>query len=123
MNFLCVFVGGGLGAITRYAISLMISPSEKGFPYQTLLANVISSLILGLLMYYFMQRDIGYQYKLLLATGFCGGFSTFSTFSYEAFDLIQNEQVQLAFLYIIVSVPLCILCIWTGFLVGRHLTV
>ena len=121
MHFLYVFIGGGLGAVTRYGLSLLIAPSSKGFPYQTLAANVVSSFILGYLMAHFVGKDYTTQTKLLLATGFCGGFSTFSTFSAETFQLINNNQVMMALSYITVSIVLCLLAIWMGFLSSKLL--
>ena len=119
MNALYVFLGGGLGAVCRYAISLLISPSAKGFPYATLIANFASSLILGILIGYFVGVIAPDRYRLLLITGFCGGFSTFSTFSAETYDLINNQSIGIAIFYILTSVITCLVAIGIGIMIGK----
>jgi len=114
MNFIWVFLGGGLGAVARYGVSRLVPFSSSGFPYPTLIANVISCIILGFLMGLISQSQLDTRAQLLLATGFCGGFSTFSTFSGETLQLIQNEQIGIAVIYIGVSISLCLLAIFIG---------
>ena len=107
-----VFLGGGLGCVTRYMIAEFFT--HPSFPKGTLIANVISSLILGLLMGLFMKEIIGNQSKLLLMTGFCGGFSTFSTYSLEVVQLYQTGATGAAILYSLGSVILGIISILIG---------
>jgi CrcB protein len=108
-TFLLVFIGGGFGSLCRYAISVLLKVNSD-FPWPTLLANVLSCLILGLLVYeYKTEIDHSNFLKPLLIIGFCGGFSTFSTFSIEAFNLMKNEQVALALLYVLISLISCLL--------------
>ena len=107
-----VFLGGGLGCVTRYMIAEFFT--HPSFPKGTLIANVISSLILGLLMGLFMKEIIGNQSKLLLMTGFCGGFSTFSTYSLEVVQLYQTGATGAAILYSLASVILGIISILIG---------
>ncbi len=119
MNFLMVFVGGGLGAVCRYTISLLVGKSANGFPTPTFLANVISCIILGFLLSYFMANPGHDRMKLLLATGFCGGFSTFSTFSAENFQLLQNGNFLILSFYVLASVLICVVCIGIGWKLGQ----
>jgi CrcB protein len=110
---LFVFVGGGLGSVVRYLISVAV-PSE-GFPWATMAANVISSLILGMVMGYLItQGGLSEKWRLFLAVGFCGGFSTFSTFSYETLDLFLRQDFSSGLLNILGSVVVCLFCIYLG---------
>jgi len=114
MNFLYVFVGGGLGSICRYAISRMIKQTDLHFPTATFIANVMSCIILGYLIGLTLKDDLASSQRLLWMTGFCGGFSTFSTFSGETFQLLQAGEMATAFTYIIFSLLVCVVCIYIG---------
>lgn len=114
MNFLYVFLGGGLGSICRYGIGLLVG-SQNEFPWATLVANALSSLIIGMMMGYLLSRGtLDSSLRLLGVVGFCGGFSTFSTFSYENYMLLQNQAFLALFLNILGSVSVCLLCIYLG---------
>ena len=108
-----VFIGG-LGSMVRFGISKIISQQNLSFPLATFATNVISCLILGFLLGYQIKNGISTNGKLLLMTGFCGGFSTLSTFSAETFSLFQSQNYGIAFLYIGGSLLLCLLCIFIG---------
>ena len=114
MNFLAVFIGGGLGSICRYGIAVWLKPSEFIFPYATLLANIISCIVLGCLITLGQKSFFSSSTYLLLATGFCGGFSTFSTFTAETFALFENGQETLAFINIAASLLICLGAIFLG---------
>lgn len=112
--YLLVFLGGGLGSITRFSLSRVLEPYGFDFPYSTLLANVLSCFILGMLTGLNLKDAVPPSYRLLIATGFCGGFSTFSTFSNETLQLLQNGNALPAFLNIGGSLFLCFLAVWVG---------
>ena len=114
MNLVWVFVGGGLGSLCRYSIARLMANYEMDFPLATFIANVISCIILGYLVGLTLKDGLSENMRLLLMTGFCGGFSTFSTFSAESFQLLQNGNIGTAMLYIGVSIIVCLICIWIG---------
>ena len=116
--FLWVFLGGGLGSMCRYGIARLLSPYHLVFPYATLLANVLSCILLGYLMGLSLRQEVSATYKLLLMTGFCGGFSTFSPFSNETFSLLESGHYALGLLNIGGSVLLGLGCIYLGLRLG-----
>ena len=116
MNFLFVAFGGAVGAMARYAISLI--PVKTGFPILTLITNIVGAILIGFIVGFTSNKDnISANTVLFWKTGVCGGFTTFSTFSLEAFNLLDNKQYTLGGLYIVLSVTCCIL----GILCGKKL--
>ncbi|MCC6413487.1 MAG: fluoride efflux transporter CrcB [Saprospiraceae bacterium] len=112
--FLLVFLGGGLGSVCRYALGLLLQPHTARFPWATLAANGLACLILGVLTGLSLQGKLSDQQRLLFATGFCGGFSTFSTFTNETWGLWQNGQPEEALLNVTLSLAVCFLCLLLG---------
>ena len=112
-ELLLIGVGGFLGAILRYIVSGII-PVKFGLPTGTLTVNVIGSFILGFLLYSSLLAPIPAEYKLLIGTGFCGALTTFSTFSYETFVLIDEGLMFKALLNIIMNVMLCLIMVYLG---------
>ncbi len=122
MNYVLVFVGGGLGSLTRYAVNLLWPGSLTTFPFATLVSNSASCFILGLLLsYMFAKEQSNSSLILFLATGFCGGFSTFSTFTYETFQLLNSGNYKIAFANVLLSLIVCYVSIVAGFFTGRLL--
>nr|WP_223244841.1 CrcB family protein [Streptomyces sp. CBMA156] len=102
-----VLAGGLIGAPTRYLTGVAVkSRVHSPFPYGTLAANAAACLLLGFLSETALRGHLGAHAELLLATGFCGALSTWSTFSYEAFTLASTRRIALSGLYVTVSVLL-----------------
>jgi CrcB protein len=114
MNFLFVFIGGGLGAITRYLIGIYWA--QQNVWTSTLLSNLIAALIIGVLYGVLEPKASSSNILwLLLSVGFCGGLSTFSTFSLEIFQWIQQEKWLQCVVYIALNVVLCTALIFATF--------
>ena len=110
--FLYVGLGGAIGAMARYGFSLI--PMKAGIPINTLLINILGSILIGFIAQLALSISISPQLVLLIKTGICGGFTTFSTFSLETFQLIEKKAWLPAFSYIFTSVILCILGVSIG---------
>ena len=103
-SILLVFLGGGFGSVLRYLIGKYLNNSENGIPYGTFLANILGSLFIGLILGYAAKNDsLTQNQTLLLATGFCGGFTTFSTFSYENHIFLKSGDFLSFSIYTIAS--------------------
>lgn len=109
-NLLLVFLGGGLGSVVRFGISEFVKSNFKTiFPIATLCSNIISCLILALAIGFFSEKiGANSTLKMLIIIGFCGGFSTFSTFSYETVELLRSGNLIIAIANILISVTVCV---------------
>lgn len=108
MNYLLVFIGGGLGSVLRFMIAIFFGKTTLSLPAATLSSNVLSCLIFGGIIYLYQEKNlIPDNYRYLVLIGICGGLSTFSTFSYETFELIKQGLTAWAILNIVVSTVLC----------------
>ena len=117
LHFLLVFLGGGLGSICRYGISIGLQPWQLRFPLATLAANGLACVVLGAVLGLQVGSQMPERYRLLLATGFCGGFSTFSTFTAETWQLAQSGQTSTALINVAANMGVCVL----GLLLGMKL--
>lgn len=115
-SMLMVGAGGFAGSVLRYLISHYMNLSTQTvFPLGTFIVNLTGSFLIGIIMASSLSEDLNHQMRLLLATGFCGGFTTFSSFSYEFFSLLQNGHHGYAFLYAISSFAFGLMFVWLGF--------
>jgi len=105
-TLIAIFIGGGLGSVTRFGISSLVTSNFKEInPVGTLTSNIISTIILGALLFFTTDKFmISPTLKALLVVGFCGGFSTFSTFSYETFELLRGGNYLFAAANLLVSI-------------------
>ena len=114
ITLLAVFIGGGLGSLSRYGVSLAVSQQWKiAFPLGTLLANILSCIILAVLVGFFKDKMENSFWGYFLLIGFCGGFSTFSTFSLETFQLFREGQPLWAAVNVFGSVAICFFIMYT----------
>lgn len=117
MDFIFVGLGGFVGAIFRYAISLL--PNGHIFPIWTLVTNLLGAVLIGFITGIATQKNLSNNTTLFLKTGVCGGFTTFSTFSLESFNLLNDGYKTIGFLYISCSVLFCLIGIFIGFSLAK----
>ncbi|RMG56750.1 MAG: fluoride efflux transporter CrcB [Bacteroidetes bacterium] len=112
-EWLAVFLGGGAGSLVRYGIARWVGPTPSGFPTATLLANLLACVVMGLAIHLFSRTlQLPESYRLMILVGFCGGFSTFSSFSLDTLTLLQKGEGLLAGLYVSLSVLACLFILW-----------
>ena len=117
-----VFIGGGFGSVLRFLIGKWLNNSESGFPYGTFLANILGSLLIGIILGYAAKSDsLNQNQTLLLATGFCGGFTTFSTFAYENHLFLKSGDFTSFALYTIASFTIGFLAVFSGIYLVKFL--
>lgn len=118
-----IAMGGAIGAVLRYGASLSVySLMGRGFPYGTLFVNVTGSLLMGLLGVMMLERfNIGPEWRAAVLVGVLGSFTTFSTFSIETLNLLEQGDVMRAVANIVLSVLVCLAAVWFGVLIGRQI--
>ena len=115
-DIILVGIGSGIGGICRYLISLFMSQARNGFPWGTFMVNVAGCLLIGILWGVTSRlQNISPSLSLLLMTGFCGGFTTFSTFSKEGLTLLHANSYILFLSYVIGSVALGLMAVALGY--------
>lgn len=112
-DFLWVALGGAVGAMGRYTISLI--PAKAAFPFLTFVTNIVGAMLIGFVVGIVSTReDVSKNSILFWKTGICGGFTTFSTFSLETYQLFEDKLYLQGTLYIVLSVGCCILGVFCG---------
>ncbi|MFC4268409.1 fluoride efflux transporter CrcB [Polaribacter marinivivus] len=114
-NLLFVFIGGGFGSVLRFLLGKWLNNTENGIPFGTFIANILGSLLIGIILGYAAKSDtLNQNQTLLLATGFCGGFTTFSTFAYENHIFLKTGDFTSFALYTITSFVVGFLAVFAG---------
>ncbi len=114
-QLLLVFIGGGFGSVLRYVIGKYLNNSETGIPYGTFMANILGSLLIGIILGLAAKNEaLTENHTLILATGFCGGFTTFSAFAYENHVFLKSGDFMSFALYTIASFVVGFLAVFAG---------
>lgn len=117
---LLIFFGGGFGSVLRYLVGKWLNTTESAIPYGTFLVNIVGSLIIGIILGYAAKvASPSNSYVFLLATGFCGGFTTFSAFAYENHLFLKNGDYFSFLIYALGSVILGLLAVFAGFYISK----
>ena len=118
---LAIALGGAAGSTLRYLISIWLAKANEAFPLSTFAVNVVGALLLGFLARVFNTPDSNPVWRAALTVGFCGGFTTFSTFSAEFVALVQEGRAARAVAYVVASVVSGVLAITVGLSIGQRL--
>ncbi|MBR9914276.1 MAG: fluoride efflux transporter CrcB [Algicola sp.] len=114
-QLLLVFLGGGIGSVLRFSLGKWLNNSENGIPYGTFAANIIGSLLIGIILGLAAKNNtLSDNQTLFLATGFCGGFTTFSTFAYENHVFLKSGDFGTFAVYTIASFIVGFLAVFFG---------
>ena len=116
MAIIWVFLGGGCGSVCRWGLSLWLKRYAVvlgGIPIHTLMANFLGCIVIGLVTAW-MSKHENPQLAMLLVTGVCGGFTTFSTFSLEMVEMLRSGQTVLAVVYVALSLAICLSAVALG---------
>ncbi|MGD8588857.1 MAG: fluoride efflux transporter CrcB [Chromatiales bacterium] len=123
MQLIAIAAGGAVGALLRFWVSTGVyNLLGRGFPYGTLAVNVLGSLVMGFLYVLLLDRmTVAPEVRAALLVGFLGAFTTFSTFSIETLNLIEQADFMRAGLNMVISVSACLFACWFGLLLGRQI--
>lgn len=123
IKLIAIAGGGAIGAVLRFAIaSGTHSLLGRGFPYGTLVVNIIGSLGIGIVYVLFLERlTLGPEWRAAVQVGLFGALTTFSTFSMETLLLLEGGETQKAVLNVVLSVSLCLAASWAGMVLGRQI--
>jgi CrcB protein len=121
-NYLWIALGAIIGAPARYFISITIARNfSTAFPYGTLLINITGSLILGFFLVFSAERLLDPRWRFLVAIGFCGSYTTFSSYAFESFALMEQGQWLMTGINIVASNILCLAAVFAGAALARGL--
>ena len=119
-NLILVFVGGGLGSTLRFLLNSIPILNIHKYPLTTSFSNIIGCLILGLLMGHLVKSNqIESTSSILIGTGFCGGLTTFSTFTYENIEMLKNGSFIESISYTTLTIVLCFISMYLGLQVAK----
>jgi len=119
-TILLIGTGGFAGTVSRYLLSKLIAAKwPMSFPWGTFSVNILGCFLIGIVMGLSFQSSVSTPTRLLLATGFCGGFTTFSTYSLEIFELYQRGEAGIGMLYLFASILLGLTGVWLGLWAAR----
>jgi CrcB protein len=114
-QLILVFVGGGFGSVLRFIVGKWLNSAENGVPYGTFVANIVGSLLIGIILGLAAKSEtLSQSQTLFLATGFCGGFTTFSTFAYENHVFLKSGDFASFAIYTIASFVIGFLAVFFG---------
>ncbi|HZS54391.1 MAG TPA: fluoride efflux transporter CrcB [Bryobacteraceae bacterium] len=122
-KYLAVMFGGGIGAVVRFFVGTLVSQVYPGtFPAGTFFINVTGSFLIGVLMAVFLNRpSVHVNWRLFLVTGILGGYTTFSSFEWEALITLRNGAAAISLLYMGASVVVGLAAAWAGFFIANRL--
>ncbi len=123
VTIIAIALFGALGCLARYLLSGWVyALAGRGFPYGTLAVNVVGAFLIGLIMEFGLRTTlIPQELRVGLTIGFLGGLTTFSSFSYETFRLLEDGEFFTAAVNVLASVLVCLACTWLGIMTARHL--
>lgn len=114
-SIILVFFGGGLGSVLRYIINLLIKNPEGQFPINTFLVNMFGSFLIGIILGYFLDNnDLNNNLVFFLVIGFCGGLTTFSSFTYDSYELISFGKIFYLIIYNFLSLTIGVALVYFG---------
>ena len=121
-QLILVFVGGGAGSVLRFLLGRWLNTTQNGIPYGTFAANILGSLLIGLILGWALKNNsLSPNSTLLLATGFCGGFTTFSTFAYENHLILKSGDFLTFAIYTLGSLVLGFAAVFAGMWITKAL--
>lgn len=120
-TLIAIFLGGGTGSVLRYAIQQLVNENftSPHFPWGTFTVNILGSFLIGLFYALSARLGLSAEIRLLLTTGLCGGFTTFSTFSNDGLLLLKQGHPGTFILYTLASVVLGVIMVWAGAIAGK----
>jgi CrcB protein len=122
MIYLLIALGGAIGSVSRYGLQQLVqSIVHHNFPLGTLIVNISGCLLIGILAKFFMGAQTELPLRATLMIGFCGGFTTFSSFTLESLALVQGGEWARAALYVALSMVVCLAATAAGFAIGKPL--
>ncbi len=123
-NYIIVFIGAGIGGILRYWLSNSVYKFlPPDFPYGTLVVNVLGSFVIRIVMFYFNENKlISPTTRVFLTVGFCGGLTTFSTFSFETINLLKEREFYFAGLNILANVLITLFVLFVVYKISKFIS-